>query len=136
MSDNRQSVMRIYEAFGRGDLDGVLAELADDVDWGLEPGHPALDVVPWIRNVRSKTEVPAYFGGIAESMEFHDFHPIAVAADGDHVVSLVHEDFTARATGKHVVSTAVHHFTFGDDGRIARYRPIVDSAWEAGFRTD
>jgi len=135
MSDNRTTVIGIYEAFGRGDLDSVLASVADDVDWGLEPGHPALEVAPWLANVRAKADVPGYFGGLAGAVEFHDFHPIAIGADGDHVVSLIHEDFTVHATGKHVVTTAVHHFTFGDDGLVARYRPIVDSAWEAGFRT-
>lgn len=134
MSDNRETVIRLYGAFGRGDLEGILAEVADDVDWGLEPGHPALDVAPWLGNVRSKAELPAYFGGLGEAAEFHEFRPIAIGADGDHVVSLIHEDFTVRATGKRVVTTAVHHFTFGHDGRIIRYRPIVDSAWEAGFR--
>ena len=134
MSDNRETVLRLYEAFGKGDLESVLAEVADEVDWGLEAGHPALDVAPWLANVRTKSEVPGYFAGLGGSAEFHDFHPIFVAADGDQVVSLIHEDFTVRATGKHVVTTAVHHFTFGEDGRIARYRPIVDSAWEAGFR--
>lgn len=126
--------MGIYEAFGRGDLEGVLAAVADDVDWGLEPGHPALEVAPWLANIRTKAEAPGYFGGLAEAIEFHEFRPIVVAADGNHVVSLIHEDFTVRATGKHVVTTAVHHFTFGPDGLVVRYRPIVDSAWEAGFR--
>ena len=134
MSDNRETVIRLYEAFGRGDVEGILADVADDVDWGLEPGHPALEVAPWLANVRRKGELLNYFGGLGEAAEFHDFHPILMAAEGDHVVSLVHEDFTVRATGKHVVTTAVHHFTFGPDGRIARYRPIVDSTWEAGFR--
>ena len=134
MSDNRETVIRLYEAFGKGDLDSVLAEVADDVDWGLESGHPTLEVAPWLGNVRSKAEVPGYFAGLGGAVEFHDFRPIAIATDGDQVVSLIHEDFTVRATGKHVVTTAVHHFTFGDDGRIVRYRPIVDSAWEAGFR--
>lgn len=134
MTDNRETVASIYESFGRGDLDGVLAVVADNVDWGLEPGHPALEVAPWLANVRTKSEVPGYFQGLGGAMDFHDFHPIAIGVDGDQVISLIHEDFTVRATGKHVVSTAVHHFTFGNDGRVVRYRPIVDSAWEAGFR--
>ena len=134
MSDNRETVIGLYEAFGRGDLDGVVAAVADNVDWGLEPGHPALEVAPWLANVGTKNELSGYFGGLGEAAEFHDFHPIAIGTDGDHVMSLVHEDFTVRATGKHVVTTAAHHFTFGPDGRIARYRPIVDSTWESGFR--
>jgi hypothetical protein len=30
------AVGRLYAASGRGDIDGVLAEVADDVDWAAE----------------------------------------------------------------------------------------------------
>ena len=33
-----EAVQRLYAAYGRGELDGVLAELADDVDWAAEAG--------------------------------------------------------------------------------------------------
>ena len=37
MSDPKiEAVQRLYEAYGRGDVDAVLAELADNVDWSAE----------------------------------------------------------------------------------------------------
>jgi ketosteroid isomerase-like protein len=33
---NTAAVQRLYAAFGRGDIAGVLADLAEDVDWAAE----------------------------------------------------------------------------------------------------
>ncbi len=40
------TVQRMYEALGRGDIDAIVAEVADDVDWiSVTPnGSPS---VPW-----------------------------------------------------------------------------------------
>ena len=41
---NIETVQRIYEAFGRGDVESILAWVGDDVDWGSEPES---NVAPW-----------------------------------------------------------------------------------------
>jgi ketosteroid isomerase-like protein len=41
--ENLQVVHQAYEAFGRGDVPGVLAMLTEDVEWST-PGPP--DVIP------------------------------------------------------------------------------------------
>jgi ketosteroid isomerase-like protein len=133
-SSNRDKILGVYEAFGRGDLDAILEVVSDHVDWGLDPEHPAVALAPWLGSVRTKAEVPSYFAGVVADLEWHAFAPVVVAGDGDDVVAILHEDFTVRATGRRVVTEAVHHFTFGPEGLIVRYRPIVDSRWEAGFR--
>ncbi len=33
-----------------------------------------------------------------------------------------------KATGKTIDALETHFFTFGPDGRIVRYRPIIDTA--------
>ena len=39
MSDqNMKTVQGIYEAFGRGDVEHILDQLTDDVDWASEAG--------------------------------------------------------------------------------------------------
>ncbi|MDP9332220.1 MAG: hypothetical protein M3Q30_02740, partial [Actinomycetota bacterium] len=35
-----EAVQRLYAAYGRGDVDAVLTELADDVDWAAEAHRP------------------------------------------------------------------------------------------------
>ena len=39
-----EAVKRLYAAYGQGDVEAVLAELTDDVDWAAEAAGSA---VPW-----------------------------------------------------------------------------------------
>ena len=34
--ENIKTIRMVYEAFGRGDVDAVVASVADDVDWATE----------------------------------------------------------------------------------------------------
>jgi ketosteroid isomerase-like protein len=46
---NRQVVNEIYQAFGQGDLPGVLARFHPDAEWRLAESHPyAPDGEAWI----------------------------------------------------------------------------------------
>jgi ketosteroid isomerase-like protein len=128
-TDNRSTILDIYAAFGRGDIAGVLRGVADEVDWGLDPADPLVAAVPWLARVTTKDEVATrYFGGAGGDLDWHAFEPLAVGQDGDQVVSAIHVHFTVKATGRTVDALEAHHFTFGPDGRIAAYRPILDSA--------
>ena len=55
MSDPKiEAVQRVYEAYGRADMEAVLAEVADDVDWAAEAASTS---VPWFGSHRGKGEV-------------------------------------------------------------------------------
>ncbi len=59
MSDPKiESVQRLYEAYGRGDVDAVLAELADNVEWAAEAASTS---APWYGTFNGKGEVPRFF---------------------------------------------------------------------------
>ena len=50
MSDQKvEAVQRLYEAYGRGDTEAVLAEVADDVEWAAEAASTS---VPWYGTFR------------------------------------------------------------------------------------
>ena len=128
-TDYRSIVLGIYGAFGQGDIPAVLAAVADEPDWGLDPDAPIVSAVPWLARVHTRDEVGSvYFAGVGTDLEWHAFEPLAVGQDGDHVVAAIRAHFTVRATGKTVDDLETHFFTFGPDGRIARYRPVVDTA--------
>jgi ketosteroid isomerase-like protein len=128
-TDHRSTVLDMYAAFGRGDMDTLLAGIADEVDWGLDPASPIVESVPWLARVTTKAEVAAsYFAGVGRDLEFHAFEPLAVAQDGDQVVTALRVHFTVKATGRTVELVEAHHFAFGDDGRVVRYRLITDTA--------
>jgi ketosteroid isomerase-like protein len=134
-TDHRSTVLDMYAAFGRGDIGAVLAAIAENVDWGLDPASPVVAAVPWLARVTTKAEVGSrYFGGVGGDLEWHAFEPLAVGQDGDQVVTALRVHFTVKATGKTVDELEAHHFTFGDDGRIVRYRPILGTeAFIAAF---
>lgn len=130
MTDNITVIQEIYAAFGRGDLDTILAAVADEPDWGFDvPEHvPGAKAVPFLCNLTTKTDVAEiYFGSVVREMEFHAFVPRSFLADGDDVVTVIDLDFTVRSTGRRIQGQEVHHFTL-TDGKIVRYRPFLDTA--------
>ena len=71
-----EAVQRLYGAYGRGDIDAVLAELSDDVDWAAEAAGTG---VPWWGNYRGKSEVPRFFKEIASNVDVTDAIALAIA---------------------------------------------------------
>ena len=53
-----EAVQRLYAAVFANDMDAILAELADDVDWAAEAASSS---VPWYGNYRGKGQVPGFF---------------------------------------------------------------------------
>ena len=59
MTDRKiETVQGLYEAFGRGDIDYILDQLTDDVDWASCPDS---DIAPWHGIHRGRAEVHAFF---------------------------------------------------------------------------
>jgi SnoaL-like domain len=58
-TDNINTIKTIYEAFGRGDVDAILANVTDDVDWSNEAANSEL--APWYGPRKGKDEVARYW---------------------------------------------------------------------------
>lgn len=118
------TVQRIYAAFGAGDVESILAALADDVEW--EYGPETADV-PWLRHRRGRGEVPAFFSALQE-LEIHRFRPTAVLGSGAVVVALVDLEATVRATGVRITEPdEVHIWYFNEAGLVQKFRHRVDT---------
>jgi ketosteroid isomerase-like protein len=127
------AVGRLYAAYQRGDMDSVLAELADDVDWAAEAAGSA---VPWYGRYRGKGEVPNFFEAIASSLDISEFEIIGMTSSDTDVVTTVHWSFTVKATGKTASMYMQHWWRFADS-RIVFFRGSEDSAQSAAaFRED
>ena len=114
----------LYEAFGRGDVAGILEALAEDVDWATET---SVDGAPWYGPHRGKDTVPSFFEAFGSSMDVQDFTPTAFAANETDVFSIVRCSGTARSTGKPFATNLHHYFRFRD-GLIYHYRGTEDTA--------
>lgn len=120
-----QAVQRMYEAFGLGDVDAILAELADDVDW-VSVTDKGSASVPWYGAYRGKSEVPLFFKRIGSSVQVTDFTPLSFTSNATDVMVALQWGITVNTTGKHVSVAMQHWFRF-DDGKIISARVVEDS---------
>ena len=117
------SIARLYAGYGSQDIDAVLAELADDVDWAAEAASRTL---PWYGPFRGKHEVPRFFEAIGSNVDVSEFEIIGMTANDTDVVSTVHWTFTVKATGKTASMYMQHWWRFAD-GKIVFFRGSEDS---------
>ncbi len=121
--ENKRVVQAIFEAFGRGDVPGVLAHLADDVEWRA-PGPAA---VPYLGERRGHGGAAEFFTQLGSSVEFESFEPGAFVAEGDRVVVLGRERGRVRATGKAFDNEWALVFTLGG-GKVTKFQLYENTA--------
>ncbi len=121
------TVQRLYAAYGRGDIDAVLAELTDDVDWAAEAASTS---VPWYGSYRGKGEVPRFFKDIGSNIEITEFTPLSFTSNETDVIATVHWAYTVHATGKTAAMYMQHWWRF-TDGKIAFFRGSEDTEQSA-----
>lgn len=125
MSDPKiETIEKLYAAFGRGDVDAILEELTDDVDWASEAGS---SVAPWHGRRTGKAEVAQFFAALAEATQVTAFAPVSFAANNTDVMVVIDFAFRVLATDKSG-AMQLHHWWRFRDGRICHYRGTEDTA--------
>jgi ketosteroid isomerase-like protein len=120
---NLQKVQQIYEAFGQGDVATILDLLADDVDFASEPDQK---IAPW-HGRRGKSEVPAFFQALGETVDVTEFTPSAFATNDTDVMAVIRFGVKVKATGK-TGTMDLHHWWRFRDGKVVLYRGTEDTA--------
>ena len=118
---NVSVVQQAYAAFGRGDLDGLIALLDPQVSWRT-PGPPDL---PTAGVRRGANAVRDFFGILLNTFEITNFEPTDFLTQGDKVVVLGTSRERVKATGNVVDFRWVHVFTVRN-GRIAGFEEPAD----------
>jgi ketosteroid isomerase-like protein len=121
--DNRAVVQRAYEAFGRGDIQGLLALLDQDVEWVSE-GPPDL---PTAGTRRGHQQVAEFFRAETSLFDIERFQPNVFVAEGDRVVVLGTETSRIKATGKVLELHWAHAFTLRN-GKVVAFHHYFDTA--------
>ena len=75
-----EAVERLYEAYGRVDLEAVLAEVADGVEWAAEAASTS---VPWYGPHKGKGEVSTVLRGDRLEHRGHRVHAAVVHVERD-----------------------------------------------------
>lgn len=122
-----EAVQRLYEAYGRGDYDAVVAELADDVDWAAEAASTS---APWYGNYRGKGDVPRFFKEIGSNADVTEFTVLGFTSNETDVVATIHWAYTVNATGKTAAMYMQHWWRFAN-GKIVFFRGSEDTEQSA-----
>ena len=127
---NLNVVRNVYAAFGRGDLEGVLAPLDPEVSWRT-PGAPDLPTGGLRQGVPAVRE---FFGLLLNTFDLVDFQPQDFLAGGDKVVVLGTSREGPKGSGRLVLFRWVHVFTLRNGRIVAFEEPADVSELVAEFR--
>ena len=117
-----EAVRSSYEAFGRGDLDGALAMMDEEIVWHQAQGLPHGGVYHGLPAVRA-----AVFDPLDEEWwEEFKADPSEVIGLGDDVVVLGRYTARAKATGAPLDVPFAHVWRFRD-GRAVRFHQFTDT---------
>jgi len=118
-------VQRVYAAFGRGQVEAVLAAFDPQIEWHLAEGHPyEPGGRAWVGPgaVREKL-----FERIGAEWDGFTVHPQIFHDAGVVVVVEGRYTGTCKSTGKSLDAQLCHVWTIRN-GKVARFQQFVDTA--------
>ncbi|MGA8339222.1 MAG: nuclear transport factor 2 family protein [Solirubrobacteraceae bacterium] len=117
----------IYEAFGRGDVDFILDQIAEDCAWeSWLDNHGQRAGIPPMQPRHGRAGVAEFFAYVA-TMQIEDFQVLDMLASDRQVVVDVQISI-AMPDGRSVTDEELHLYSLDDEGKIARMRHYVDTA--------
>lgn len=120
---NVQIVREIYEAFGSGDVPGVLSKFAPDIHWMEAENFIYADRNPYIG---PQAVLEGVFLRFVSEWNNFTVTTEAVLDVGDQVVTLGSYSGTYKATGKSVQAQMVHVWTIAD-GKAIKFQQHTDT---------
>lgn len=129
MNRDLETVQAIYQAFGQGDVPGILSRLSPQVQWDNWGNHSAQTAGHPLMVERSDPKgVGEFFQRVGETLAIHEFKVLDIFGSGRQVVAEVVMDCTYRSTGRRIRDEELHLWTFGEDGKVQRFRHYMDTA--------
>jgi uncharacterized protein len=117
----------LYEAFGRGEIEPILAIIADDCAWESWLANTAQEAgISYLQPQTGPQGVAAFFEAVA-AFQINEFLVHDMFAGGDKVAVEVEIDATSPGGGR-FRDEELHLYTLDDAGKITRMRHYVDTA--------
>ena len=113
----------IYANFQSGNIEGVMAVIADDVVWNH---HGPREQIPFSGNWQGKAGAGEMLQTFAGDTETVKFDVQSVFSAGDKVVFLIDEACTVKATGK-TYNTLVAQIWTVNGGKVVQFDELYDS---------
>lgn len=120
---NREIIMALYEGFGAGDSDAVVALMAADIVWHEAEHNKLADRNPYLG---PQAIVEGVFARVAEDFDEFAVEIGHVIEDGDTVAMQGRYRARAKASGSEINPQIVHWWTVRD-GKIATFQQHVDT---------
>src|ERR671910_2945165 len=119
---NVETVREGYEAFNRGDVEWMIAQLDPEIVW-----EDATEV-PGSSSYRGTREVRGYLESFAQQWDEIRFEPEEILDAGEQVVALVRMVARGRASGAQVDARLAHLYELreGRGMRVLRVRTFFD----------
>ena len=121
---NKQTIERMYEAFGRGDIAFVIGALDPDVEWWEAENFIYADKNPY---VGPQAVLEGVFARIGQEWEGFSVTPLEVLDAGESVVGRGHYAGKYRETGRDVKAQFAHVFSFRN-GKVVKFQQYTDTA--------
>lgn len=118
---NTQTVIAVYEKFGKGDVPGILAICDDKVVFDIQDRMFDSNA----RMFTGKNGVGQFFQELGGKFQYTKFLPTRFVADGDDVFALIDVEYTHLPSGKKYASNYTHHFKVVN-GKVTFFRGLDD----------
>ncbi|MXO48537.1 DUF4440 domain-containing protein [Erythrobacter vulgaris] len=120
---NREIIMALYEGFGAGDIDAIVALMAPDIVWHEAEHNKLADRNPYLG---PQAIVDGVFARVAEDFDEFTVEIRQVIEDGDTVAMQGRYRARVKASGAEINPQIVHWWTV-KDGKIATFQQHVDT---------
>ena len=122
---NLETIQAIYAAFGRGDVEGVLAHCVAAPEW--EYGSTSTDL-PWLRHQTDRAGAIANIVSSATELTIENFVVKNLLAGEGVVVALLDIEFVVNKTGRRVSEVdAAQIWRFNAAGQVTQFRQRIDT---------
>ena len=120
-----KTVQQMYEAFGQGNIPGILEHLTADIEWHEPPGGAE----PWGGTHRGKDAIASFFKSMNETADVEAFEPREFISHGNKVIVLGYYRFKIKPVGPAYETDWVMIWEFKGD-KVKRFQVYKDSATE------
>jgi ketosteroid isomerase-like protein len=124
-----ETVMSLYAAAQRRDVEAIAALLADDITWNHHPAVTSAQAAGVAIDAArtGKAEALGFFAELART-DLHKLDPVSVLKNDSQVAVIIEMDISVKATGVRYQDTEVHLWTLREDGKIVAHRFFNDTA--------
>jgi ankyrin repeat protein/ketosteroid isomerase-like protein len=118
-------IKAFYDTLVRGDVEGALDYLAEDVEW-VFPRTRENQIIPWSGTRTGRSQIKEAFQQREELLQLEAYEPYEFIVQDRRAVVFVYERSICKPTGKAFELDIVHDLTVREDGKIVRWQVVFD----------